>query len=103
METIKEHKVGCPNCGSVEKQIKKGFTPSGSQRLWCNVCETKYTPVKKQYSDEIKRAAVKAYLCGNSARKVGRMFGMDGNTVTAWVIFFRGKPAIRQSKPKSQK
>ena len=97
METEKKKVIGCPKCGSVEKQIKKGFTPCGSQRLWCNVCETKYTPVKKGYSNEIKQAAVKAYLSGNSARKVGRMFGMDGNTVTAWVIFFQGKSAIRQS------
>jgi transposase-like protein len=95
-------RIVCPKCGSVEKQIKKGRNRSGTQRYWCNACDTKYTPDKKTYSDEIKQLAVKAYLAGNSARKVGRMFGMDGNTVTAWVIFFRGKSAVRQSKPKSQ-
>ena len=93
----------CPKCSSVERQIKKGRNRGGSQRFWCNKCETKYTPVKKQYSEEVKQLAVKAYLAGNSARKVGRMFGMDGNTVTAWVIFFRDKSAIRQSKRKMQK
>ena len=93
----------CPKCGCVEKQIKKGFNRGGTQRFWCNACDTKYTPVKKTYSEEIKQLAVKAYLAGNSARKVGRMFGMDGNTVTAWVIFFRDKSAIRQSKQKTQK
>jgi len=92
-----EHQIGCSKCGSVDNQIKKGKTASGSQRMFCKVCGNKYTPIKKVWSDEIKQLAVKTYLSGNSARKVGKLFGMDGNTVTAWVIFFRGKSAIRQS------
>jgi transposase-like protein len=95
MGTIKLKEVGCNKCGAVHSQIKKGKTPSGSQRLFCKVCRNKYTPVKKGYDEETRKLAVRAYMAGNSARKVGKMFGMDGNTVTAWVIFFRGGSAIR--------
>jgi|GEM_PF-5745314 len=91
---------GCTKCGCENKQIKKGKTPCGSQRLFCKNCNNKYTPVKKGYSEDFKRTAVKEYLLGNSARKVGKMFGIDGNTVTAWVIFFQGESALRQSKSK---
>jgi len=103
MGTIQEKKVGCSKCGSVDNQIKKGKTPCGSQRLFCKICGNKYTPIKKGHSEEVKKMAVKAYLSGNSARKVGRMFGMDGNTVMSWVIFFQSKSGVQQSKQILQK
>jgi len=97
MGTIQTKEVGCSKCGAVNNQIKKGKTPSGSQRLFCKACENKYTPIKKGYDEETKKLAVRAYMAGNSARKVGKMFGIDGNTITSWVIFFHGRLAIRQS------
>ena len=92
--------TGCAKCGAVCGQIKKGFTGSGSQRIFCKHCKNKYVPVKKHYSLETKQQAVKLYMSGMSARKVGKLLGMKGDTVTAWIIFFLGKSAIRQSPPK---
>ena len=102
MDKIQSNKVGCNKCGSVFNQVKQGKTSAGSQRVRCNDCGNRYTPIKKIYSDEIKRAAVRAYMLGNSARKVGRMFNLDGNTVTKWVIFFHGASAIREYPRTSQ-
>lgn len=34
----------CPRCGATDRQIKIGKNASGSQRLKCQHCKTKYTP-----------------------------------------------------------
>ena len=89
MVKIQTKRVGCTKCGLVSDQLKNGLTAAGSQRILCKICKNRYTPIRKGYSDEVKKMAVKSYMSGNSARKVGRQFGMDGNTVTAWVNFFQ--------------
>ena len=101
MGSIKQ--VGCNKCGAVNNQIKKGKTNSGNQRLFCKVCNNKYTPFPKIYSEETKQTAVKLYLSGMSARGVGKQLGMKGDTVTSWVIFFQNKSKQAQSQQKSQK
>lgn len=100
MEKQSIQSVGCTKCGSVESQVKQGKTAAGSQRIRCNKCGNRYTPVQKRHDEATRLLAVKAYMSGSSARKVGKLFGIDGNTVTAWVIFFRGESAIRQSMRK---
>jgi transposase-like protein len=103
MGTIKTKEIGCNKCGSVDNQIKKGKTRSGSQRLFCKICENKYTPLPKGYDEETKKNAVKLYLSGTSARGVGKVMGMKGDTVTAWVNFFQSKSNQVQSQPKLPK
>ena len=95
--------IGCSKCGAVDGQIKKGKTPSGNQRLFCKKCENKYTPIPKGYDEEIKKTAVKMYLMGTSARGVGKVMGMKGDTVTAWVNFFQRKSDNQQCQPKLPK
>ena len=90
-------KVSCKKCDDVKIQVKRGKLPSGSQRYFCKICKYWYTPVTKHYSEDIKKLTIKAYLSGVSARGVGRIYGIDGNTVIAWLKNFRkskttGKP-----------
>ena len=80
--------VGCNKCGSVSNQVKQGRTSVWSQRVRCKNCGNRYTPIRKGYNDELKKAAVRSYMSGNSARKVGKEFGVGGNTITSWVGFF---------------
>ena len=68
----------CPQCGKAEKQIKKGYNPSGTQRRMCKECGVVYTldPKKREYSEEIKQLALKIYYAGASGRGVGKVLGM---------------------------
>ena len=88
----------CPNCGDNLHQIKKGKTNSGSQRAHCKICNYRYTPFKKGYSDDVKHSAVLAYLSGYSSGKISSMLGVDSDTVLAWVASYAGKDKIRRNK-----
>ena len=93
----------CKRCGIADNQIKQGFTRCGSQRILCKKCGCKYTPVTKLWDEKTKELAIRAYMHGNSARGTGRIFGCDGNTVTAWVKNFQTKSRTPQFQPKSPK
>ena len=77
----------CPNCGQIEKQIKKGLNRSGTQRCKCLACGTRYTlePKSRAYSEEVREQAIKTYYSGVSGRGVGALFGMGGNNVYRWI------------------
>ena len=65
-------KMKCKNCKKEDKQIKAGKT---------------YTPNPKErnYSEEIKRQAIKLYMEWNSGRAVGRILGISKNTCLYWI------------------
>ena len=94
----KENQVGCNKCGAVASQIKQGFTSAGSQRVLCKLCMSKYTPIKKCYDDNTKLNGVKLYLSGMSARGVGKIIGVKGDTVMEWVKNFQSKSNQVQSQ-----
>jgi transposase-like protein len=75
----------CPVCGQTERQVKRGFTPSGSQRILCRSCGKIYTPDKKRYSEETKRPAIKLYLSGVSGRGVGKILGISPPMAVRWI------------------
>ena len=75
----------CPKCGKTDRQIRQGYTGSGSQRYLCRHCNYKYTPEKKSYSEEIKQLAIKTYLSGVSGRGVGKIFGISPPMVIRWI------------------
>ena len=95
MENENQNKISCNKCNSNTNQIKKGKTPCGSQRFYCKICDNKYTPIKKGWNLETKQMAVKTYLEGKSARKVGKLFGMDGNTIKAWVALSESESSVK--------
>ena len=77
----------CERCKNEKEQIKAGKTKAGSQKYKCKVCGKVYTPKPKErnYSEEIKRQAIKLYMEGNSGRAVGRILGISKNTCLYWI------------------
>jgi transposase-like protein len=77
----------CPHCESTEGQTTYGCTVRGSRRYKCRACARVYTPEPKPlgYGDEIKREAVRLYLEGTNFRRIGRVLGVNHQSVINWV------------------
>ena len=77
----------CPHCRSTERQVKSGFNRTGSQRLQCQACRRQYTPDPNPlgYDDRTREAALKLYLEGNGFRRIGRLLGVNHQSVANWV------------------
>jgi transposase-like protein len=77
----------CPHCQSTERQVKSGFNRTGSQRLQCQSCRRQYTPAPNPlgYDDKTREAALKLYLEGNGFRRIGRLLGVNHQSVANWV------------------
>ncbi|MCL2023830.1 MAG: hypothetical protein FWG82_06605 [Oscillospiraceae bacterium] len=77
----------CPECGKAENQVNAGKNRSGTQRCFCNDCKKYYTldPKTHEIPKETKKQAVKMYLTGVSARKVGKILGFSKANVLNWI------------------
>ena len=77
----------CPNCQAEEQQVKNGLNPSGSQRYKCKECRRVYTPQAKPrgYDQRKREEAVKLYVDGLNLRRIGRILGINHQTVANWV------------------
>ena len=77
----------CPHCRSTERQVKSSFNCTGSQRLQCQACRRQYTPAPNPlgYDDKVREAALKLYLEGNGFRRIGRLLGVNHQSVANWV------------------
>jgi transposase-like protein len=79
-------KKKCPKCGAEERQIKKGRTKAGSQRMYCKDCGCKYTPDPKSraYSEEVRKQAARLLLLGNTGRGIGKALNMSKANAYRW-------------------
>jgi transposase-like protein len=79
--------IQCPHCSSSEQQTKSGHTRTGSQRYRCKDCDRIYTPDPKPlgYPEETRREAVRLYLEGTNFRRIGRLLGVNHQSVVNWV------------------
>ena len=77
----------CPTCQAEEQQVKNGLNPSGTQRYKCKGCGRVYTPEPKQqgYEDQLREQAVKMYIDGLNLRRIGRILGVNHQSVANWV------------------
>ena len=77
----------CPHCRSAKRQVKCGFNRTGTQRLQCQSCRRQYTPEPNPlgYDDKTKETALKLYLEGNGLRRIGRLLGVNHQSVANWV------------------
>ena len=77
----------CPHCHSAERQVKSGFNRTGTQRLQCQSCRRQYTPAPNPlgYDEKTREAALKLYLEGNGFRRIGRLLGVNHQSVANWV------------------
>ena len=77
----------CPHCEATEDQTTYGRTARGSQRFKCRACARVYTPepLPLGYGEEVKREAVRLYLEGTNFRRIGRVLGVNHQSVINWV------------------
>ena len=77
----------CPKCKSAVNQRNAGFNKSGTQRCACKSCGITYTlnPKTREYSEEIKDLAIRAYYSGVSGRGVGKIHKMSKANVYNWI------------------
>ncbi len=87
----------CPHCEATEEQTTYGRTARGSRRYKCRPCARVYTPepLPLGYGDEVKREAVRFYLEGTNFRRIGRVLGVNHQSVINWVnAYHAGLPAV---------
>jgi transposase-like protein len=90
----------CPHCASTKAQTKSGYTHTGSQRYKCRECQRIYTPDPKPlgYPDQTKREAVRLYLEGTNFRRIGRVLGVNHQSVINWInAYHAALPTSEQS------
>ena len=77
----------CPHCQATEDQTTYGRTLRGSQRYKCRAYARVYTPdpLPLGYPDETKREAVRLYLEGVNFRRIGRVLGVNHQSVINWI------------------
>lgn len=83
----------CPNCQNNEGQIKTGRNRSGTQRILCRNCGITYTIEAKGrgYPEEVREKAVRMYVEGNNFRRIGRLLGVNHQSVVNWVNAYQAK------------
>lgn len=77
----------CPDCHGRTRQIKDGFTPAGSQRIRCQRCGQRYTPLHQErgYEEEVKLQALTLFLEGVSLRTIAKILDVNHQSVANWV------------------
>ena len=77
----------CKECNDETNQIKAVKTKAGTQKYRCKICGKYYVleGKKREYSEEIRKQAIKLYMEGNSGRVVGRILGIGKNMCLYWV------------------
>ncbi len=66
----------------------------------CRHCARAYTPepLPLGYADDVKREAVRLYLEGTNFRRIGRILGVNHQSVINWVnAYHAGLPAPDQA------
>ena len=76
----------CPHCHAATL-VKTGRNPSGSQRYVCKTCQhiTTLEPQRNGYGPEVREQALRLYLEGNGFRRIGRLLGVNHQSVANWV------------------
>ncbi|MEO5952787.1 MAG: IS1 family transposase, partial [Chloroflexia bacterium] len=77
----------CPYCGTNSRVLKAGLNGTGSQRMRCELCHRYFTPNPKPmgHDPKLKETAIRLYLEGMSFRGVGRVLGVNFQSVINWV------------------
>lgn len=81
------HRPACPRCYKATRQARDGRTSAGSQRFRCGACGCRYTPRPKDqgYDEEVRFQALQLYLEGRSLREVGRILGVNHQSIANWM------------------
>jgi transposase-like protein len=92
----------CPRCEDKERQIKTGRNRSGTQRMLCRDCGRTYTiePKSRGYAEEVREKAVRMYVEGNNFRRIGRLLGVNHQSVVNWINAYQAKIQNTGNLPK---
>ena len=90
----------CPYCRSAERQVKSGFNRTGTQRIQCQPCRRQYTPQPRPlgWDGETRAAAIRLYLEGNGVRRIGRLLGVNHQSVANWINLLRAQLRVGRAK-----
>ena len=90
----------CPYCRSAERQVKSGFNRTGTQRIQCQPCRRQYTPQPRPlgWDGETRAAAIRLYLEGNGVRRIGRLLGVNHQSVANWINLLRAQLKVGRAK-----
>jgi transposase len=86
--------LACPHCHSQDRQVKNGYSLSGTKKIKCQICNKTYTKDPKPYRGhppEVKLEAIKLYIDGVNFRRIGRILGVHNQTVINWVNAYHQK------------
>lgn len=77
----------CKRCEDGGWVIRAGRNESGSQRYECRACGHYFTPQRalQGIAPEIRERAIQLYLEGTSYRAIGRLLGVNHQSVMNWV------------------
>ncbi|MDQ3797978.1 MAG: helix-turn-helix domain-containing protein [Acidobacteriota bacterium] len=67
----------------------------------CRECGKTYTlePKQQGYSEEVKEKAVRMYVEGNNFRRIGRLLGVNHQSVVNWVNAYHEKIKDKAALP----
>lgn len=77
--------ISCPFCGDTASIIRRGFNRCGTQRLFCKVCQKRFTPNPENRSlSKGKQELIEAALAERiSQRGIARTFKVSRDTIRA--------------------
>jgi|SRR5579883_1952911 len=77
----------CPSCGSSHRQTKEGRDRKGQARYQCQNCQRYYlvAPQSRGYPASLREQAARLYVEGLSFRRIGRLLGVNHQTVINWI------------------
>jgi len=91
----------CPHCHSPLRQAKWGRTRCGSQKYRCAACNKVYVaePRGHGYPPSVRQQAVKMSLDGVNQRRIGRLLGVNHQSVANWLKEYHERLAARHPGP----
>ncbi len=77
--------ISCPVCLDTASIIRRGFNRCGTQRLFCKVCQKRFTPhpVSRTLSEEKQELIENALAERVSQRGIARTFKVSRDTIRA--------------------
>jgi transposase-like protein len=87
MEVEGPSALSCPKCSSTHRQVRNGKAADARQRYLCQDCGYRYVldPRSSAYPASLREQAVRLYLEQNGFRRIGRLLGVNHQTVVNWI------------------
>lgn len=90
---MEQEQIKCRYCGQSDTIVKAGLNHTGSQRMLCKECRRYFTPNPKPmgHDPSLKTQAIQLCLEGMSFRAIGRVLGVNFQSVINWLNAYHDK------------